>query len=233
MVKMRNPFVREEKPTIIPEEPELTLSQLDEKALGEISEQEFRKLVKATENTAELRSRHQMLSRWNQKLASLPLETIEEKRLRRSKVVSFIRLLGEEIRLREDAERKAAVERGKTWVKETVPKILNDLRYNSDHATSLKSGIISLNACQWKKPTDTMITVKLANGEELKFDLTTMPQPLLKTVLNNPFSPIFVPTVHGAMKDGRPYGETWQSKKFDEHENIKVTSDSYLALMRV
>jgi hypothetical protein len=216
-----------EEPTPTPSLANVTLEDLEN-----FDEATFKQTVQTTP-TDELRARLDALSKYLHKLPVKPLEKVEERQQRRAKLHRLMSIISIEVRQRDEEGKRKAIAEAQKWVQETVPKVLCDLRFNYNDAASLKAGLLTLGAVRWEKPKNNVITAKLSNGFSMDFDLLTIPSPLLRTILANPFNPVYISLTQGALRNGKPYNQKFQSKDFIEQSKIKPVADSYLALMRV
>ena len=217
----------------LPSEPEPKNKLSEISNLDSISEAELIPLIKQ-ETTSTLRARLDTLIRHSKEMKFLPMETVEEKMQRRNKINKFISLFRTEIHNREQVKTKAQFKTQKISNKETVQRLIQDreIRYTTQSVNLYKRGLLTIDAMKWH----TAESSKLKLGNVI-FDLERIHPNTWQSLIQHKFAPTLIPISGartGAIREHKEL-KRWRSgaETYTENKNIKLVSETWLALMVV
>jgi hypothetical protein len=185
-----------------------------------------------------------------------PLEILRDRELRMESVVrEFAKMPHHQAKIRElklkltqeiakrDVELRKEQQKIENQQTEKIAKEhifdFRDVRYSiSSMVRSLMAlGVekVPLNTLQWNIPTDTTLEIRTASGNKGKFDFTKIPLSLWKTILEQPFTPIYLTLESMGMHDkkNKPIPIWSDQSDYSKVAQQRPHPSTVIAIMRV
>ncbi len=211
----------------------MTLSEVKDPSA--IDPKEFKKEIEK-ESIGNLRMRRDSLQKFFRETDRRPLELVEEKIERKTKITSLLQILNEEITKKEKA---LAIETQKIQEKnrqDTAKLILPDLRIcHTSQVDHLIKGILSIDVLVWEKISDVEFDVTMRTGNKKRFNLIKdLSDSQWRTLIGHALTPVYVVLEpQGIYRKGVLQSLWYDGADYNRAKGDVLKPRTTLAIMRV